>query len=1469
MADDFNLASGIVKAAPQDAFNLASGVVKDTPAQPVVQPTPPQVTKADHVPTETPTGNEDWISKGISGPLTILGQLLRGKGYVGSKEEAEDLKLGIHPGPLNLQHPSKAQTSPLFDIAASTGAPKGIPSGIADLLSGFTSPQQLPLAFAPGSKVISGAFAAATPGQVIQGYEKYKAAEKAGDKAGMMEAGTEMATSFLLGAMASYHAGGVGEPLAKGEHLSHQDTQYLTGMIQQHLENSLSNGDHAGVEEAVGGMASILDKLGTPKADRRVAEGESPTGIDRRSVENTPQGQAVIYRSMLEETIKSDRKALEKATDPDEIARLTLHMNDFKEMLDEPSTQQAKANIPLRKERYPSGQPTPTGSEAILTPETQKPGEENLRDNLGAAGGEGHAGAITGISTGAERVAGASSEGDLRGETPLLLGSHNDVKFVGSTGEPIKNEVPIWDTANNTWSEQPSKYPYGSYFISMHGLEGKEVGGLLMGLDGKGNAFVNDVSIDHPDYLSKGYGKALYKQAIDVVEQLGAEKINSGTSGTNEQAARVWRSLGKDYPLTETEGNHFSIDLKRGTEDKLAALSTIIPDFEKVVGGGEAPVTGAQSTVASRDGEEPPPVISEAIDRDLRNGGINVIRGGKDIGLIARYMGSLSQAANRLGNPIFKMAADRIVDTSLAIARNTRDALVGFRKEVRGNLTPQDWDKVVDLLDDPSVTKASLPANIDPKLRDSYNYTRDLLDRHRTEARDAKRLEMVAGGMTLTKAKALVPDDWGIQEGYYVHAFPGNWTITEHTGVDAKGNPIFEPITTGWRATTLTEAQGKAREYLAANPSANLKVQLDNITLPGKGITDRNRLKALHDEIKTSSMMIHNGANPDGVLAALRNTSDKLNFGPRRPAPKVYGPTLERESNLPGFVRDFDNFERYIAGMERYIQLAPARAEILKYRNAIAKGSGMPDILKVGEMPKRYSGDFHNTLGRLDASIEALEGYPTGLDSAIRHQLEKFGYDPNLLNGAYSTINGAEALLKLGFNPASAGLHLAQTIVATYPVLGERWTGYGISKAYSSKYDSLVHDLGIEATTNLLDVDTYKAYRSGYVRSVTQAGGIAEGAKGVLSTGYHDLQASGLFMFSKGVETARRVAAIGAYEKALHEGKTPQEARDYARDTLIRTQFLYNPVDTPLFMRALPRPNTQFKNFVVKMAEFMTGLRGAEVPRFMIGMGVIGYAGMPLLGALSGVVKYLFDYDPEAELKRAFPRASRGVLGLLGIDYTKNIGFSDWLGSHALDLKSLAGPAASDIGNIIKGIAGEVKGPSREGQQDIDNMVRQISPEARRLWDEGKRLASQPNLVDPRNDSLILKNLSVKERVELAAGLTPIRVAEERDTHEYIRNQIAQAKDKRGWFIDKLAELELDLSHPSLSQADRMETVKQIVSLSKLAQDYGAAYQLPKAVLERAKEMQMERLTRDIKKAPKTQRYPAYQEFKRFQADNP
>jgi len=83
--------------------------------------------------------------------------------------------------------------------------------------------------------------------------------------------------------------------------------------------------------------------------------------------------------------------------------------------------------------------------------------------------------------------------------------------------------------------------------------------------------------------------------------------------------------------------------------------------------------------------------------------------------------------------------------------------------------------------------------------------------------------------------------------------------------------------------------------------------------------------------------------------------------------------------------------------------------------------------------------------------------------------------------------------------------------------------------------------------------------------------------------------------------------------------------------------------------------------------------------------------------------------------------------------------------------------------------------------------------------------------------------------------------------------------------VDKLAETQLELSRGDLSESQRADVIKQIVTLQKSAAEYGVAHNLVQAVRQRAREMQMERLMRDIKKAPKIERLPAYQEMQRFQ----
>jgi len=876
--------------------------------------------------------------------------------------------------------------------------------------------------------------------------------------------------------------------------------------------------------------------------------------------------------------------------------------------------------------------------------------------------------------------------------------------------------------------------------------------------------------------------------------------------------------------------------------------------------GAPPPPDNARGAIGSV--EDRPPVISEAVDRDLANGGITVVRGGEDIGLIRRFLGSMSQAARTLPGPagdIMRAASGRLIDAAIGMARETKDSIDGFRREVRAKVNPTEYGRIVELLNDANVNVNNLPPGLPDNIRDGYTFMRGLMDDHRLKVIQAKRAEAIWGGMTPAKAIQLYPDTWGIAEGYYVHAFPGNWTITYESGVDLRGNIEWQPVDNGWRQTTLSDAQAKAKEYLAANPNANIKVQLDNMTLPGRGIADRARLRVLYDEIKAAHTLIHNGANPDGIITDLRDTGGKLTYGPRRPTPRQFGPTMEREANLPGWATDMDNFERYIIGMERYLQIAPARPELLKLRNTLAQMTNMPPVLKPGELPKtgQYRGDYANSLGRLDASIEALEGYPTGFDAAVRNTLQKMGLDPNLVNNAYGTINSIEAFLKLGFNPASSGLHLAQTIAATYPVLGERWTFHGITHAYASRYDALVKDLGIEATANLLELNTFNAYRGGYLNNIS-------GPIDVLKAGGELAKTGGLYLFSKGVETARRVAAIGAYEKGLSQGMSPELARNYARDTMVRTQFLYNPVDSPLIFKNIPRPMTQFKNFFMKAAEFTTGLRGAEIPRFLAAMGVIGYAGLPALGVLSKTINFFTGYDPENELKRAFPKFSRGALGYLGIDYTKNIGFSDWLSMRGSPASTFLGPGGSDILNIMEALGSYAKGPSREGEQLRDTAMRSISPEARRIWDEASRvLSNQPSLTDPRTGSVILERLTPTERAESLVGLTPLRVSEERDFHEHIRNELEKAKDQKGWFIDRIAELQLGLVGPGTTDIQKAEAMKQTIQLAHEAQSRGILL-LPKSILERAKEMQYERLTRDLKKAPKQLRPMIWNEMQKF-----
>lgn len=966
------------------------------------------------------------------------------------------------------------------------------------------------------------------------------------------------------------------------------------------------------------------------------------------------------------------------------------------------------------------------------------------------------------------------------------------------------------------------------------------------------------------------------------------EEVIRADSLTSRGAGDVKADINQ-YPNAPSTGGQASQGAPSADElrSKLAELVSIIPHFpikesEKGgVTGGERAASASREGIAPGAGagdanESRPPTISKAVDEDLLKRGIQVVERGKDMWLTGRLLGGLAESARLLdkqGHPLgslLRSIAGTMSDVVKAISRNQTDTMRTFTQQAKKLVSREEWsDTIVRLMDDPEISPSKRPSGISDNIWNAYKVARGLDEKIRIGIRNSKRQELALRGVDPKLAAEWIPDDWGITEGHYHHSFPGTWTITKLSDIDEKGNENYVPIETGWRAESKFAAQDKAVEYLKANPNEQIKIEQDTITLPGKNLSDLSALRDITKQVKAASQIIAKGGDADEVIKQIYAEAAPKAFGEKQPARRQFGAALQRESNLPGWVRDRDNFERYLLASERYIQLAPARQILLKSRNQIASLAGLPEVQRIGDMPSStgyfQAKQYGNILARVDSALEGLEGHPGAWDAATRYTLNGLGLDPNTLSNIFRPMQAVTALLKLGLNPARVLSHGLQTIWGVYPVLGEKATLQGIAHSFDPNYEWLVKDLAIPHGMNATELEGLHSYIGDYFG---KGSGPIDWTKGTASI----LKDVGMLPFAMGIDFTRRVGAIGAYIQGIERGLPGAQARNYARDVMDRTSGSYSPSDNSTLTRQLPAPVAQFKGFMLKTSQFIWGLRTpSEISRFMIAVGVLGYAGLPFLRSFSNLIQDVTGEDIENDLKRAFPKASRGLFGLAGVDVPAGVGLGDLsIGHTGAPLGGLAGPAASDaiaVGSALIHIAG---GPGRKADQELGTALRNISPEARRLYDEGLRIVTKkPDLIDPRTNSIIIKNLTPTERIEMINGITPLRVAQERESHEYIRNEIDKYKDKRGYFVDHLAEVEVSLSNPKLSENDRMDLVKSIVSLSKQAQEYGVSANLPKAVRERAREMQMERLYRDVKKAPKAERFPAYQEMQKYKIENP
>lgn len=152
----------------------------------------------------------------------------------------------------------------------------------------------------------------------------------------------------------------------------------------------------------------------------------------------------------------------------------------------------------------------------------------------------------------------------------------------------------------------------------------------------------------------------------------------------------------------------------------------------------------------------------------------------------------------------------------------------------------------------------------------------------------------------------------------------------------------------------------------------------------------------------------------------------------------------------------------------------------------------------------------------------------------------------------------------LGLNPGSAIRNLSQ-LSNTYAKLGEKHTIAGYMKLFSPQARKELVDEAVLSNNFIQDRNLSSTKKA--MEKVDK----------------------GLFVFFDTAEKINRGAAyLGAKSKGLAMGKTPEEAVEYAKEIVRKTQFNYDVVDTAAAMQSdLMKTAFQLGTFPMKQSEFL------------------------------------------------------------------------------------------------------------------------------------------------------------------------------------------------------------------------------------------------------------------------------------------
>lgn len=523
-------------------------------------------------------------------------------------------------------------------------------------------------------------------------------------------------------------------------------------------------------------------------------------------------------------------------------------------------------------------------------------------------------------------------------------------------------------------------------------------------------------------------------------------------------------------------------------------------------------------------------------------------------------------------------------------------------------------------------------------------------------------------------------------QGYIPHIFHG-WLVCE---ADENGNILKDSagnIIVATSKNSMSEAVKEGKKIASQNADKHYMV-VPKLSKFNDGAAERAAIMGDFDYSKTMSkvangmkMSIADAEKFMNGTVAVQNRGRFLAYAQHRKGVQGY------EQNV------FLATQMYFNQIARYVALDPFKRDAISTYNRLF-GSFTDNAVIKRSRNAKYIYEY----------INDMNGVPNGVEMWMNDMLHNMGLGQEVANGRPGLwlehmFTYPFTIAKLGIlNMSSALLNLTQ-LFNLYGAMGEKiLSGAGYErllkkgfvdarKAITNKNSQLGQlvwkDLGLEAQ---IGIDVAGGY------SKTEVNGLAS-----LTGRLSKLAGGSMYLFRLSDTYTRAVTLLTAYNKALDEGMTKQEAIEYAKEINDKVNFDYSTADSPGIFRAfgpLSKVLLQFKKYPVKQIELFMDIfndgRAAGLNRKQSALRLMKYTapymafsgmmGIPFIGLAGGILSAIMsaatgddDWDWQQKIKQYMVETFGadnpltlwwlyGAGSFIGINVGSRVGVGDFMG---------------------------------------------------------------------------------------------------------------------------------------------------------------------------------------------------------------